>query len=562
MVVPEFTGSSMSDSADTDLVDEFRQAMHALEELYRASGNECAVYHPELCSDLPGEFINRMLDLHRGLLLKIYGGLFPLDWRNSPTEYAMARELFHHVWQRDLDDARVKQALEHLIEEQSSLQWDALVGPFVRLGPLRSRVGRLQTLVMRTANLIAKASGRVNSKEARHLEWIQAELRRQLEPVALDPGEKSGLRRGSSRQAVLRTVAEASDIRADFELNQVPEIGVAPRPCEELLAEALAELDALIGLDAIKQDVRGLVNFLKMQQQRQQFGLPHTPISLHAVFRGNPGTGKTTVARLLGKIFGALGILRRGHLIETDRSGLVAEFAGQTGPRTNKKIDDALDGVLFIDEAYSLVAEKGDDPYGAEAVQTLLKRMEDDRDRLVIVLAGYTKPIDRLLRSNPGFTSRFSRHFTFPDYTAAELGQIFGAMAGTNQYELPVLTRVKLLLGFRHLLDGRDEHFGNGRLVRNAFEAAIGRLANRIAEVAPITRELLTTLEAGDIALDRVPSSVWKDLDSAERRFRFTCPGCRNTATVPQTFLGRMLQCKRCQESFRADWGEIAVDES
>src|SRR5262249_29738312 len=152
---------------------------------------------------------------------------------------------------------------------------------------------------------------------------------------------------------------------------------VEPRDAKEDLAAVLKELDGLIGLTSIKDEVKGLVNFLQMQRERNKLGLPETKITLHAVFTGNPGTGKTTVARLIGRIFGAMGILAKGHLIETDRSGLVAEYAGQTGPKTNARIDEALDGVLFIDEAYSLVAEQGDDPYGAEAVQALLKRMED-----------------------------------------------------------------------------------------------------------------------------------------------------------------------------------------
>src|SRR5207237_7794667 len=159
-------------------------------------------------------------------------------------------------------------------------------------------------------------------------------------------------------------------------------------------------------LRSIKQEVRGLINFLKMQQAREEFGLPQTPISLHHVFSGNPGTGKTTVARLLGRLLGAMGLLAKGHLVETDRSGLVAEYAGQTGPKTNARITEALDGALFIDEAYSLVAETGDDSYGAEAVQALLKRMEDDRERLAVILAGYPTPMDRLLKSNPGISSR------------------------------------------------------------------------------------------------------------------------------------------------------------
>src|SRR5690606_38969334 len=199
----------------------------------------------------------------------------------------------------------------------------------------------------------------------------------------------------------------------------------AEKSSDEELSEALAELDLLIGLSAVKNEVRTLVNFLRMQEHRRQQSLPEIHVGLHSVFVGNPGTGKTTVARIMSRILGAMGILEKGHLIETDRSGLVAEYAGQTAPKTNKRIDEALDGLLFIDEAYSLVAERGDDPFGAEALQTLLKRMEDDRHRLVVILAGYPAPLARLLQSNPGLSSRFSRHITFPDFAAAELGKIF-----------------------------------------------------------------------------------------------------------------------------------------
>jgi SpoVK/Ycf46/Vps4 family AAA+-type ATPase len=235
----------------------------------------------------------------------------------------------------------------------------------------------------------------------------------------------------------------------------------------------------------------------------------------------------------------------------------VAEYAGQSAPKSHKKIDEALDGVLFIDEAYSLVAERGEDPYGLEALQVLLKRMEDNRDRLVVVLAGYPEPMEGLLNSNPGLSSRFSRHFTFPDYSASDLGRIFETLCAKNRYALPALTRVKLLLGFQHLIDHRDEKFGNGRLARNIFEQAIERLANRIMGQVPLTRELLVTLDPADILMPEVPETVWQDLDSDQRFFRAVCPSCQHPGRASQNHLGKQIQCPSCRQTFVFEWGEI-----
>jgi len=252
-------------------------------------------------------------------------------------------------------------------------------------------------------------------------------------------------------------------------------------------------------MQSIKSDIHQLVNFLKVQEERARHGLPRTQVSLHTIFRGNPGTGKTTVARILARIFTGLGILEKGHTVETDRPGLVGEYLGQTGPKMNKRLDEALHGILFIDEAYSLIAEQGPDPYGTEAIQVLLKRMEDDRDRLVVVLAGYPRLMERMLRSNPGLSSRFQRSFDFPDYSASELVEIFQSMCRKNQYVVLEATREKLHSGFQSLIDRRDERFGNGRLVRNIFEQAIRRMANRVIAFAPLTWELLTQLLPEDI---------------------------------------------------------------
>jgi SpoVK/Ycf46/Vps4 family AAA+-type ATPase len=279
------------------------------------------------------------------------------------------------------------------------------------------------------------------------------------------------------------------------------------------------------------------------------------------VFHGNPGTGKTSVARIVGKVYGALGVLSKGHLVETDRAGLVAEYAGQTGPKTNKKIDEALDGVLFIDEAYSLIAREGDDPFGHEAVQALLKRMEDDRERLVVILAGYPQEMDELLATNPGLSSRLGRQLAFEDYAPTELARIFGKLCATNHYELRNLARVKLLLGLDWLYDRRDRHFGNGRTVRNLFEHAIRRLANRVASIAQITREHLTVLEEGDIDFAGSqkngvpPAGLFENLNDDKRPFSVACPGCNEKTELPQSYLSKRVKC-RCGKRFTIEWAE------
>ena len=340
--------------------------------------------------------------------------------------------------------------------------------------------------------------------------------------------------------------------------------GKADEPSSEpklTLEDAMAELDQLIGLDTVKQEVRTLANFLTIQKKRDEAGLPATKLSLHMVFHGNPGTGKTTVARIVGKIFGAMGVLQKGHLIETDRSGMVAEYAGQTGPKSNKKIDEALDGVLFIDEAYTLISREGEDPFGHEAVQTLLKRMEDDRKRLVVILAGYPREMDALLKSNPGLSSRFSRKLEFVDYTPLEMAQIFGLMIGKNHYEMGPRARAKVLLGLTYLYERRDRHFGNGRTSRNLFEHAIRRQANRIATMSELTVEQLTTLEAEDVEFKQCPPEVFDQLDDETVRFHLSCPDCSHGKDVPQKFLGQAVRCPKCDHDFVAEWGGLVVRE-
>lgn len=259
----------------------------------------------------------------------------------------------------------------------------------------------------------------------------------------------------------------------------------------------MAELQSLIGLKKVKDDVSSLVNLLQVQAMREKQGLPNTQVSYHCVFTGNPGTGKTTVARILAGVYKQLGLLKKGHLVETDRSGLVGEYVGQTAPKTNAKIDEALDGVLFIDEAYSLLG--GNNDYGAEAISTLLKRMEDDRSRLVVILAGYTDEIKEFIDSNPGLRSRFNRYIRFEDYTEDELMEIFKLNLKKSKYRIKRDAYECLHEKVRQSVMYKDKNFGNARYVRNLYEKVIQQQANRLAKMRTADVEELTLITKDDI---------------------------------------------------------------
>lgn len=266
----------------------------------------------------------------------------------------------------------------------------------------------------------------------------------------------------------------------------------------ESLDDVLEELNSLIGLKEVKTEINTLINFIKVQKAREQSGLKSSSLSYHIVFIGNPGTGKTTVARIVAKIYKHLGILTEGQLVETDRSGLVAEYVGQTAVKVNKTVNSALNGVLFIDEAYSLVGENKDD-FGREAVATLIKRMEDDRDKLVLILAGYTNEMSDFIDTNPGFKSRFNRYISFPDFSPSEMVGMFENNCNKLDYHLTEEAKAKLMEIFENAYMTRDKSFGNGRFVRNIFEKSLEQQANRIAKESHLTKEILTTISEDDI---------------------------------------------------------------
>ena len=265
------------------------------------------------------------------------------------------------------------------------------------------------------------------------------------------------------------------------------------------LEELMAELDGLCGLDKVKADVKSLINLVKVRRLRQEHGLPVPPMSLHLVFLGNPGTGKTTVARLLAKIYRAIGVLSKGQLVEVDRSGLVAGFVGQTALKTGEVIEKALGGVLFIDEAYALANQDAPNDFGREAIETLLKGMEDHRDDLIVIAAGYTELMGRFLHANPGLESRFNKYFYFEDYNGAQLLAIFQSMCAKNGYTLDDKATEYAESYFKTLYEERDENFGNARDVRNVFERAVARQSDRVAALEKPGKEELMALTVADL---------------------------------------------------------------
>jgi AAA+ superfamily predicted ATPase len=319
----------------------------------------------------------------------------------------------------------------------------------------------------------------VSKLTAMQMAQLQDELRFPADELSIEGFSQA---RSAKKQSVERKLSDSNDSLAPLE-------------------SALNELGALIGLESVKREVRKLVNLIQVSQMRERAGLKLAPTSLHLVFAGAPGTGKTTVARLIGAIYKALGLLKKGHLVEVDRSGLVGGYVGHTAIKTKEVIESALGGVLFIDEAYSLTSQSDND-FGGEAIETLLKYMEDYRDQLVVIAAGYSEEMEEFLASNPGLDSRFKTKINFENYSVAELTEIFENLVIENDYHV---TEGAIQV-IRDILDAAkdDEKFANGRTVRNLFEKVLMIHADRVADFLNPTISDLKNITVDDaVELER-----------------------------------------------------------
>ncbi|HIG27813.1 MAG TPA: AAA family ATPase [Verrucomicrobiales bacterium] len=395
---------------------------------------------------------------------------------------------------------------EFLGEAQKFLNWSSvydslLIGkiykqPSYQIEDIRiaKKSDELSIILYRIAYCMTLIDGTFHNDERflldnfkRHLFGYQtgAELARvDLQIAEWDEGDTGDW----NRERVLTEAEEAIQKQQEME-----------KPVDESLEDCLKELDRMIGLSKVKEEVRKLVSFLEIQKKRKEHKLSLSQPTLHMVFTGAPGTGKTTVARVIARIYRALGFLKKGHLIETDRTGLVGQYVGHTELKTSEVINQALDGILFIDEAYSLYKESEND-FGQEAIDTLVKRMEDDRERIVVIAAGYQEDMDEFIRSNSGLQSRFNTFIRFENYHGKELFQIFELICCQNEYEPVPAAAEKLNKLFDLEARKARRDFGNGRFVRNLFEKVLRNQAMRLSHSEKeLTRKDLISIEPEDI---------------------------------------------------------------
>ena len=418
------------------------------------------------------ERLNELTNREKDLLKGLYGDMFGSSIRKK------SRDIFE-----DTDSSREPSAAE-LLDQARRKRPDPLADA-------RKALKEAQDLMSRTEE-IAQNMDESNKKKMEELMKLTNETG-EVRPVGMPQGASKG------DEAAVAAGGPGPDAAEEEQKPKEPE------------KDPMEELESLVGLTTIKDDVKELMAFVKIQKMRSDAGLRSVPVSLHLVFTGNPGTGKTTVARIIGRLYKQIGVLSKGQLVEVDRSGLVAGYVGQTALKTQEQIKKAMGGVLFIDEAYAL-AQK-DDAFGQEAIDTVLKAMEDHRDDLVVIVAGYTKPMEKFINSNPGLKSRFNKYFEFPDYTIDELEAIFYLNCQKYDYivEEDAKKQIRARIIGRKMM--RQENFANAREVRNMFEDIITNQARRVAAMENPTHDDMMKITIEDLSDDIGDKTDTKELE-------------------------------------------------
>jgi tellurite resistance protein len=482
--------------------------------------------------------------LHRGLLAKIYATIAEADGRWTYEEQRCVTALLQHVgvsWSPDQLEATARK----VARQGAKQDWQRLLQPFRAIPELRARTADLETVIVRVANLIAKADGAVAARETAVLHAIQEQIRSER-PLGDGAGPPT-------------PDACAAPAAVDADL---PWVGaVAPQQAKRVKSDAgqlreqcLAQLDSLVGLRQVKQEIRALADWAFLQNQRRRAELPYEATDTRFLFVGRAGTGKTQVARLLSEILAASGVLKRGQLIEANGFDLVSREPGEAAKIIKAQLREALGGTLLIEYAGALFS--AGESSTASVLRALRQNMVAHAGRLAVVLADHSDRLLNLLDRSGDWQPLFRRYWRFDDYRAGELGQIFQFHCSRSQYQVTPLAQIKLLLGFDWQLRQDADRFGYGHGVQRVFGRAVHRLAGRIAGISPLTKPLLTTFHDADIAFDGVPDEVFANLADPQRRFTVCCPGCNSINVVGPEFLGIRVECTRCLQRFVCAWGE------